>query len=38
LQPRLPIYAEYVDRPGFLDPALRTRVAQCATERGVPLC
>jgi len=38
LQPRLPIYAEYVDRPGFLDPALRTRVTQCATERGAPPC
>jgi FO synthase len=38
LQPRLPIYAEYVDRPGFLDPALRPRVTQCAAERGVPLC
>jgi FO synthase len=38
LQPRLPIYAEYVDRPGFLDPTLRTRVTQCAAERGVPLC
>ncbi|MFQ5665581.1 MAG: 7,8-didemethyl-8-hydroxy-5-deazariboflavin synthase CofG [Candidatus Binatia bacterium] len=38
LQPRLPIYAEYVDRPGFLDPALRDAVAQRAAERGVPLC
>jgi FO synthase len=38
LQPRLPIYAEYVDRPGFLDAALRARVTQCAADRGVPLC
>ena len=38
LHPRLPIYAEYVDRPGFLDPALHSRVTQCAAERGVPLC
>ena len=38
LQPRLPIYAEYVDRPGFLDPALRHRVYKCAAERGVSLC
>lgn len=38
LRPRLPIYAEYVDRPGFLDPALRTRVTQCAAKIGVPLC
>jgi FO synthase len=38
LQPRLPIYAEYVERPGFLDPALRAPVAQCAADRGVSLC
>ena len=38
LQPRLPIYAEYIDRPGFLDPALRAPVARIAAERGVPLC
>ncbi len=38
LQPRLPIYAEYVDRPGFLDPALRAPAAQRAAERGVSLC
>lgn len=38
LRPRLPIYAEYVDRPGFLDPGLRESVAQCAAERGVPRC
>jgi 7,8-didemethyl-8-hydroxy-5-deazariboflavin synthase CofG subunit len=38
LQPRLPIYAEYVERPGFLDPALRSTVTRCAAERGVPLC
>jgi 7,8-didemethyl-8-hydroxy-5-deazariboflavin synthase CofG subunit len=38
LRPRLPIYAEYVARPGFLDPALRAPVARIAAERGVPLC
>jgi FO synthase len=38
LQPRLPIYAEYVSRPGFLDPALRAPVARIAAERGVALC
>jgi FO synthase len=27
LRPRLPIYPRYVDRPGFLAPALRARVA-----------
>jgi FO synthase len=38
LQPRLPIYAEYVDRPEFLDAALRDAVAKRAAERGVSLC
>jgi FO synthase len=38
LQPRLPIYTEYVDRPGFLDPSLRAAVARIAAERGVALC
>lgn len=38
LQPRLPIYAEYVNRPGFLDPGLRASVARCAAERGISLC
>jgi 7,8-didemethyl-8-hydroxy-5-deazariboflavin synthase CofG subunit len=38
LQPRLPIYAEYVNRPGFLDSGLRAAVAQRAAERGVPPC
>ena len=32
LAPRLPIYAEYIDRPGFLDSALRARVAARAAE------
>jgi 7,8-didemethyl-8-hydroxy-5-deazariboflavin synthase CofG subunit len=31
LAPRLPIYAEYIDRPGFLDPSLHARVAACHT-------
>lgn len=35
LRPRLPIYAEYIDRPGFLDPALRPRVEALAIARGV---
>lgn len=38
LRPRLPIYAEYIDRPGFLDPALREAVIRCAGEKGVALC
>lgn len=38
LQPRLPIYAEYIDRPGFLDPGMRTAVAHHAAERGVVPC
>jgi FO synthase len=38
LQARLPIYAEYVDRPGFLDPALRAPVVRIAAERGISLC
>jgi FO synthase len=32
LTPRLPIYSEYIDRPGFLDPSLRARVAARAAE------
>lgn len=38
LQPRLPVYAEYLRRPGFLDPALATPVAARAAELGVQLC
>jgi len=38
LNPRLPVYPEYLDRPGFLDPALRPRVLACAADRGVTLC
>ncbi|MFI5396442.1 MAG: 7,8-didemethyl-8-hydroxy-5-deazariboflavin synthase CofG [Candidatus Binatia bacterium] len=38
LRPRLPVYAEYLDQPGFLEPALRPIVAQRAAERGVPSC
>ncbi len=34
LAPRLPIYPEYVDRPGFLDPSLRTRVAAHGAAGG----
>jgi FO synthase subunit 1 len=36
LQPRLPIYPEYLERPGFLDPALREPVAMLSAQRGVP--
>jgi 7,8-didemethyl-8-hydroxy-5-deazariboflavin synthase CofG subunit len=38
LRPRLPIYPEYVERSGFLDPALRAPVAACAADRGVLPC
>lgn len=37
LEPRLPVYDEYVDRPGFLSPALRNRIISsfASTSRGV---
>jgi len=38
LRPRLPIYAEYVNRPGFLDPGMVGAVAKIAAERGISLC
>lgn len=38
LRPRLPIYAEYVDRPGFLDPGLLPALQRCAHRTGVTLC
>ncbi len=38
LQPRLPIYAEYIDRAGFLEPSLRPLVAERAAQTGVQLC
>jgi len=38
LAPRLPVYAEYVAQPGFLDPAMRTLVERHAANKGVPLC
>jgi FO synthase len=34
LAPRLPVYAEYLDRPGFLDPGLRERIAAHGAARG----
>jgi len=34
LAPRLPIYPEYVDRPGFLEPSLRARVAAHLPAEG----
>jgi FO synthase len=30
LAPRLPVYDAYVDRPGFLDPALYTKVKRAS--------
>lgn len=38
LRPRLPVYAEYLDRPGFIDDGLRPAIAACAADRGVELC
>ncbi|HUI26913.1 MAG TPA: 7,8-didemethyl-8-hydroxy-5-deazariboflavin synthase CofG [Candidatus Kryptonia bacterium] len=38
LQPRLPIYDEYIDRPGFVDTALLPRVRVLAGARGVSPC
>ena len=35
LAPRLPIYSEYVERTGFLDPSLRACVAARAVREGV---
>lgn len=35
LVPRLPIYAEYIDRSGFLDRSLRAHVAARAAAEGV---
>jgi FO synthase len=35
LEPRLPVYAEFVDRPGFIDPALLPALRDCAVRRGV---
>ncbi len=34
LRPRLPIYPQYVERAGFLEPALRGRVQQAAARMG----
>jgi len=38
LHARLPVYAEYVNRPEGLDPALRAAVNRRANEIGVPAC
>jgi len=35
LRPRLPIYREYLTRPGFLDAGLRPAVETLAAQRGV---
>jgi FO synthase len=35
LKPRLPIYPEFVERPGFLDPGLREQVRRAAAGQGV---
>jgi FO synthase len=38
LKPRLPVYEEYLDRPGFLDTALRARARAIGAARGVLPC
>jgi len=38
LEARLPVYAEYVDRTGFLEPCLHAAVAQHAARREGALC
>jgi 7,8-didemethyl-8-hydroxy-5-deazariboflavin synthase CofG subunit len=38
LRPRLPVYPEYLARPGFLDPSLQAHVKDSATPRGVSQC
>ncbi len=38
LKPRLPVYQEYLDRPGFLDAALRSQAMAVGAARGVSLC
>lgn len=35
LRPRLPIYTEYIERPGFLEPTLHAAVRQHAAQTGV---
>lgn len=35
LEPRLPVYAEFLDNPEFVDPALLPAVRRCAGQRGV---
>ena len=34
LKARLPIYPDFIDRPGFLDPGLRERVTLAAADKG----
>ena len=38
LQRRLPIYPEFIDRPGFLESSLRRLIAERAAESGAQLC
>lgn len=38
LQRRLPIYSEFIDRPGFLESSLHRLIAERAAESGVQLC
>lgn len=38
LQPRLPVYAEFLDRPGFIDPELLPAIRRCAARIGVSPC
>lgn len=38
LRPRLPIYAEYLDRPEFLDARLLPAIEACAARKGITRC
>jgi FO synthase len=38
LQRRLPIYSEFIDRPGFLESSLQRLIAERAAESGAQLC
>jgi len=38
LQRRLPIYSEFIDRPGFLESSLHRLIAERAAESGAQLC
>jgi len=38
LEARLPIYTEYIGRPGFLEPSMHVAISQHAAIRGGALC